>query len=137
MVDRAHGERHADHDVADEQRGEARCTRASRRYWKSCSSPTPVTSVGSIRGPSVSAIERLPAAEAVPVERKGQRQREERAQERGERAELQAEQSGSIHSGANARSHQRSEKPRGGKNERLVGLNDTAAVMRIGPSEKT
>ena len=45
--------------------------------------------------------------------------------------------SGSIHSGVSARSHQRSEKPRGGKNERLVWLNDTAAVIRIGPSEKT
>ena len=45
--------------------------------------------------------------------------------------------SGSIHSGANARSHQRSEKPRGGKNERLVWLNETAAVIRIGPSENT
>ena len=44
---------------------------------------------------------------------------------------------GSSHSGAKARSHQRIEKPRGGKNDRLPELNETAAVIRIGPSENT
>jgi hypothetical protein len=45
-------------------------------------------------------------------------------------------QSGPSHSAVKARSHQRNDNPRGGKKERLPELNDTAAVMRIGPSEK-
>ena len=52
-------------------------------------------------------------------------------------ASFKLKSSGVTHSAANARSHQRNEKPRGGKNERFVALNETAAVIRIGPSEKT
>jgi len=52
-------------------------------------------------------------------------------------ASLKLKTSGSTHSAENARCHHCGEKPRGGNCERLEALNDTAAVMRIGPSMKT
>ena len=98
----------------------------------------PVTSVGRISGPSDTARIMVLPGKIVALQGEGQRHADCGSDHRSHRRQLEAEQQRlrplrmrRLHPTIASRS------PRGGKNERLVALNETASVIRIGAMMNT